>query len=292
MPLKTTEAFAAIQYYLHVVPTTFIAPRTTPLRTHQYSVTHYTRTLAYHSGTPGIYFKFEMEPVQLTIIQRTTTFTKFFVRVAGVIGGVFVCMGYAIRFTNRAVNAYIGIDSDANAGPIGAEASGASRLQGKWGGGALRSRMSETSRVVRQGNSWVVEGSPNAGGSPYGMPASGLTYTPGHTPSPSIYVASPGASPYTPTSATLGSAPGTPYGLGFAPGSASAYAGGHSRQSSHSLVPSPYTPTSPYVPTVPGLNGLDHPTSPNMQATHANGAGGPHPPPGRNSSLSGGKKDD
>lgn len=233
-----------------------------------------------------------MEPVQLTIIQRTTTFVKFFIRVAGVIGGVFVCMGYAIRFTNRAVSVYTGADSDANAGAIGAEASGASRLKGKWGGGALRSRMSETSRVVRQGNSWVVEGAPG-GTSPYGSPMSGYAHTPTHTPSSSIYMApsSPGLSPYAPTSAHLGSNPGTPVGLGFAPTSP-AYLGGHSRQSSLSPAQSPYIPTSPYSPpAAPGSLGYNNfPPTPNAQTTHVNGSSGP--PPRRSPSIGGGKKDD
>ena len=40
----------AYQYYLHVVPTTYIAPRSAPLHTAQYSVTHYTRVLDSHRG--------------------------------------------------------------------------------------------------------------------------------------------------------------------------------------------------------------------------------------------------
>ena len=70
----------AYQYYLHVVPTTYIAPRSAPLYTAQYSVTHYTRVLDHHRGTPGIFFKFDLEPLQLTIHQRTTTLVQFLVR--------------------------------------------------------------------------------------------------------------------------------------------------------------------------------------------------------------------
>jgi hypothetical protein len=74
------SAFIAYQYYIHVVPTTYIAPRSSPLHTHQYSVTHYTRVLDHNSGTPGIFFKFELEPMRLSIHQRTTTFVQLVIR--------------------------------------------------------------------------------------------------------------------------------------------------------------------------------------------------------------------
>lgn len=75
-----SAAFTAYQYFLHVVPTTYIAPRSPPLRTNQYSVTHYKRLLDQHRGTPGIFFKFELDPLSITIHQRTTTFTQLLIR--------------------------------------------------------------------------------------------------------------------------------------------------------------------------------------------------------------------
>lgn len=73
-------AFIAYQYFLHVVPTTYIAPRSQPLHANQYSVTHYTRQVDHGQGTPGIFFKFELDPLNIAIHQRTTTFGQFFVR--------------------------------------------------------------------------------------------------------------------------------------------------------------------------------------------------------------------
>jgi hypothetical protein len=77
---ESLSAFVAYQYFLHVVPTTYIAPRSAPLRTNQYSVTHYTRVLSHHTGTPGIFFKFDLDPMSLTIHQRTTTFIQLIIR--------------------------------------------------------------------------------------------------------------------------------------------------------------------------------------------------------------------
>ena len=78
--LILTLAFIAYQYFLHVVPTTYVAPRSQPLRTNQYSVTHYTRQVDHGRGTPGIFFKFELDPLNIAIYQRTTTFGQFFIR--------------------------------------------------------------------------------------------------------------------------------------------------------------------------------------------------------------------
>ena len=62
--------FVAYQYYLCVVPTTYVALGTQPLQANQYSVTHYERKLRRHSGVPGIFFKFDVEPARLTLISN------------------------------------------------------------------------------------------------------------------------------------------------------------------------------------------------------------------------------
>lgn len=81
-PCRMNVAFVAYQYFLHVVPTTYIAPRTAPLHTNQYSVTHYTRVLQHNVGTPGIFFKFDLDPLAITIHQKTTTFLQLIIRLA------------------------------------------------------------------------------------------------------------------------------------------------------------------------------------------------------------------
>ncbi|KAK0193298.1 DUF1692-domain-containing protein [Armillaria mellea] len=122
----THDPFVAYQYFLHVVPTTYIATRSKPLHTHQYSVTHYTRVLQHNRGTPGIFFKFDLDPMSLTIHQRTTTFAQLLIRCVGVVGG--------------SVEVVAGADDP---GLVAAEASGAKigkGLRAKWGGGEIRSR--------------------------------------------------------------------------------------------------------------------------------------------------------
>ncbi|KAF6759745.1 endoplasmic reticulum-golgi intermediate compartment protein 2 [Ephemerocybe angulata] len=142
----TDKNFVAYQYFLHIVPTVYVTPSQPPLHTHQYSVTHYTKELDHHRGTPGIFFKFEIDPIRLTHHQRTTTFLQLLIRCVGVIGGVFVCTSYAIRITTRAVEVVSGADQ--SPGLVAAESSGVKvgGLRAKWGGSELRSRPGASAR--------------------------------------------------------------------------------------------------------------------------------------------------
>ncbi|KZV91247.1 DUF1692-domain-containing protein [Exidia glandulosa HHB12029] len=129
------EPFTAYQYFLTVVPTTYVAPRAYPMRTNQYSVTNYKRTFEHGQATPGIFFKFDIDPMQLTILQRTTTFTQLLIRIIGVVGGVWVCMGWAVKIGYRAAEAVIGPSDD---GYVVAESSAVQKK--RWVGGELRAR--------------------------------------------------------------------------------------------------------------------------------------------------------
>ncbi|KAG1767910.1 endoplasmic reticulum vesicle transporter-domain-containing protein [Suillus occidentalis] len=190
------DPFMAYQYFLHVVPTTYIAPRSRPLETNQYSVTHYTRKLEHNQGIPGIYFKFDLDPVVITIHQRTTSLVQFIIRCVGVIGGVFTCAQYFVRVAIRAADAVSGADN--TPGIVAAEASGVKR---KWAGGQLRVHRAQA-------------GSSRALPSPYASYAntpasSGFT---GQSP----YPYSPFLSPPTMTnSPSVPPTPGSGVGLGF-----------------------------------------------------------------------------
>ncbi|KAI3619540.1 endoplasmic reticulum-derived transport vesicle erv46 [Moniliophthora roreri] len=304
----TNEHFVAYQYFMHVVPTTYIAPRSAPLRTNQYSVTHYTRVLEHNKGTPGIFFKFDLDPMSLTIHQRTTSLIQLIIRCVGVIGGVFVCMGYAIRITTRAVEVVTGPD---DSDTIAVAASGASTkagLRSKWAGGHLRSR----SKVIRQGSGWTVDNSNP--GSPAMSTYSGYSSYAGSpmpgqqafSPYPSQQVFSPVASPYLSSPAFATSNPTTPNpGSSFGP---------PPMRNSPSLGPPPMTRTSSGGSTGggvgpgPGTGTQSHfgptpgptpntaslyghfPPTPNPAA--GEGSGFPSAPPPRRTSSGGAKKED
>ncbi|KAI0259108.1 endoplasmic reticulum vesicle transporter-domain-containing protein [Gloeopeniophorella convolvens] len=206
----THDQFVAYQYFLRVVPTTYIAPRSTPLHTNQYSVTHYERKLNHHTGVPGIFFKFDIEPVRLTIIQRTTTFAQFFIRWAGVVGGVFVCASWALRATDRAITVVAGPDDSDSIAPTPDSSRGGIRR--KWTGASLRSRPNSASL---RPSSWAD------GGSPYGSSYAGSAYSGSPAGSPMPYspyspVAPPPLSGRTPSGGAF-PGPGSA-GLGLSPG--------------------------------------------------------------------------
>lgn len=52
----------------------------------QYAVTDYVRTFSHGGGVPGIFFKYELEPMSITIRERTTTLYQFLIRLVGVVG--------------------------------------------------------------------------------------------------------------------------------------------------------------------------------------------------------------
>ncbi|THU98387.1 DUF1692-domain-containing protein [Dendrothele bispora CBS 962.96] len=269
------DPFVAYQYFLHVVPTKYIAPRSpSPLSTAQYSVTHYTRTLSHGHGTPGIFFKFDLDPMSLTIHQRTTTLLQLIIRCVGVIGGVFVCMGYAIRITTRAVEVVSGADESRNGIVGAAQTSGAKTgLRAKWGGQDLRSR----AKVIRQGSGWTVEGDHTGGGG--GGSGGGYGSNPGtpHTGGFATY------SPMTPSFSASASAAASPY---LAPGSGapSPYFGGTNTAAGGGGFPAspsfaspsfastgfgPSVPSTPN-PTTPGFG----PGSPSFGGVGVGGPGG------------------
>ncbi|KAH9953432.1 endoplasmic reticulum vesicle transporter-domain-containing protein, partial [Lactifluus volemus] len=197
------ENFVAYQYFLRVVPTTYVAPRSQPLHTNQYSVTHYERKVA-HNGVPGIFFKFEIEPVRLSIIQRTTTLGQFFIRWVGVVGGVFVCASWALRATDRVVSVVVGPDDTDSIAPT------PDTPRSKWTGTALRARLGNPSQ---RPTSWVDGGDASVlmyPGSP-SVTSSMLPYSPYSPAAPSPL------SGRVPSPAAGFSAPGPNSGLGLSP---------------------------------------------------------------------------
>jgi len=96
--VETTQAhFHIFQYFLSVVSTTYIDAKQRLLDTHQYSVTDMSRVTEHGRGVPGIFFKYDLEPIALTIRERTTTLLQFLVRLAGIVGGIVVCSDFGFR---------------------------------------------------------------------------------------------------------------------------------------------------------------------------------------------------
>ncbi|CCG83576.1 COPII-coated vesicle component Erv41 [Taphrina deformans PYCC 5710] len=93
-PLDGTHAdslshFHRFQYFLNIVPTTYTSG-SRHIKTNQYAVTESSRHAEGSMGEffPGIFFKYDIEPVSLVITDTRMPFLQFLVRLLGVLGGI------------------------------------------------------------------------------------------------------------------------------------------------------------------------------------------------------------
>lgn len=135
---KTDKPFTIFQYFLTVVPTTYYASPSRSVRTNQYSVTHYTKYIEHGQGAPGIFFRYDIDPMAIEVHQRTTYFHDFFIRVVGVIGGVWVCARWAFKIGGKAAEVVTGSRGDDDQVLVAESTSRKSR----WSGGSLNKRSS------------------------------------------------------------------------------------------------------------------------------------------------------
>jgi len=106
---EITEAhFHIFQYFLSVVSTTYIDAGRRLLSTSSYSVTDMSRVTEHGRGVPGIFFKYDIEPMSLTIRERTTSLVQFLVRLAGIVGGILVCSDFGFRTVSWSLDRWAG----------------------------------------------------------------------------------------------------------------------------------------------------------------------------------------
>jgi hypothetical protein len=98
----TLDHFFKYQYYCSVVPTIYTrSPIPSPgspstIFTNQYAVTSQSHTVPERS-VPGIFFKFDIEPILLTIREERGGFMALLVRVVNVVSGVLVGGGWCYQ---------------------------------------------------------------------------------------------------------------------------------------------------------------------------------------------------
>eukprot|EP00238_Polyblepharides_amylifera_P002976 CAMPEP_0196586088 /NCGR_PEP_ID=MMETSP1081-20130531/53079_1 /TAXON_ID=36882 /ORGANISM="Pyramimonas amylifera, Strain CCMP720" /LENGTH=351 /DNA_ID=CAMNT_0041907847 /DNA_START=16 /DNA_END=1071 /DNA_ORIENTATION=+ len=85
------------QYFLKVVPTTFVPLSKTDMSTNQYSVTE--SMTAGEGGVmgmgkpPGVYFSYELSPIRVSFTESRPSLLEFLTSVCAIIGGVFSVSG-------------------------------------------------------------------------------------------------------------------------------------------------------------------------------------------------------
>lgn len=94
----TEEHFTYYQYFLSVVPTIYKQESSNrKLLTNQYSVTEMNSNVKNSHNLPGIFIKFDFEPLLVQIVEMRKSFMHFIVRLCGIIGGVYVSFGRIYR---------------------------------------------------------------------------------------------------------------------------------------------------------------------------------------------------
>lgn len=84
------------QYYIKVVPTTYKALGSNKvIQSNQYSATEHMSHLAPGSGRglPGLYFYYEVSPIQAFVEEKRGSFFRFLTSVCAIVGGAYSVMG-------------------------------------------------------------------------------------------------------------------------------------------------------------------------------------------------------
>jgi len=111
--LSKDEGSAHFQYFIKVVPTTYVDLGGNMLMTNQFSVTeqkHVIKKFDSHSATtqsiPGVFFIYDLSPFMVKVTESKIAFSQFLTSVCAIVGGVFTIAGIVdsvIYHTNRLV---------------------------------------------------------------------------------------------------------------------------------------------------------------------------------------------
>ena len=90
-----------MDYFIAIVPTIYTNPASFwswPILTSQYSVTDHVRVMEQESNEfPGIFFKYDLEPITIRVTTGRGSFIHFVTRISGIIGGVFIILGAVLK---------------------------------------------------------------------------------------------------------------------------------------------------------------------------------------------------
>eukprot|EP01112_Ceratiomyxa_fruticulosa_P008663 TRINITY_DN2243_c0_g1_i1.p1 TRINITY_DN2243_c0_g1~~TRINITY_DN2243_c0_g1_i1.p1 ORF type:complete len:307 (-),score=47.40 TRINITY_DN2243_c0_g1_i1:292-1212(-) len=101
-----TQDSAQFQYHLQVIPTVYVHSNGKITKSNQYTHTlkHYqVNTHASSFKQPGIFFKYELSPYQVTYKEHREQFSHFIASLCAILGGVFVVGGWMAGFVKPLV---------------------------------------------------------------------------------------------------------------------------------------------------------------------------------------------
>lgn len=95
MKRNTDAKNSLYQYFIKVVPTSYTTLDNTKISTNRYSATHHYQVIDNASsnheqhGFPGVYFIYDLSPIEVNLVETSQPFAKFFTSACAIVGGVF-----------------------------------------------------------------------------------------------------------------------------------------------------------------------------------------------------------
>lgn len=104
----TEENRQSYSYFLTVVPTVY-KKLGAEISTNQYSLSLLEKTYnKENKGIPGIFFKYDFEPILLSVVDDRMGFLTFLVRLATIYGGIIVCAQWGNKALDKLLVALLG----------------------------------------------------------------------------------------------------------------------------------------------------------------------------------------
>lgn len=111
----TPNHFHRFQYFLSIVPTAYtVSSGSTPISpfsnshtlfTNQYAVTEQSYQIG-ERAVPGIFFKYDIEPILLTVEESRDSFLRFTVKIVNILSGVLVAGHWGFTLSEWVVEAF------------------------------------------------------------------------------------------------------------------------------------------------------------------------------------------
>jgi hypothetical protein len=79
------------EYYLKVVPTTYLTLNGDNYHVHQFTAN--TNENTNHIMVPSIYFRYDISPILVRVVQYKQPFSHFFIQICAIVGGMFTVIG-------------------------------------------------------------------------------------------------------------------------------------------------------------------------------------------------------
>jgi hypothetical protein len=104
----TPHNFYKFQYFMSIVPTVYTVDRSYSSQTvftNQYAVTDQS-TIVNERMIPGIFFKYDIEPMLLTVQEGRDSFLRFVVKIVNVVSGVLVACHWGFTLSEWAASVW------------------------------------------------------------------------------------------------------------------------------------------------------------------------------------------